>query len=222
MIRNTVLSHSSLGVSKEAARITVVLSATFLVILFFLHFLEPEFDPAWRMISEYALGRYGWMMALAFFCWRGGVLALLVALWPSLRNVVGKIGRWWLLVISVALFRAGIFKTNATTDPPTSTANNLHTLCGEIVILTFPITATLVAGSLARNQAWAKARRRLLWGKLLVWVGQLALVPGGEHQPAELVGEGHEEIPTDARLQVFLGSARRGPLEGCFERGQDG
>jgi hypothetical protein len=39
--------------------------------------------------------------------------------------------------------------------------------------MTFPIAATLVAGSLARNQAWTTARRRLLWGTLLVWVGLL-------------------------------------------------
>ncbi len=24
-----------------------------------LHRLEPEFDPSWRMLSEYSLGRYG-------------------------------------------------------------------------------------------------------------------------------------------------------------------
>jgi hypothetical protein len=36
------------------------------------------------------------------------------------------------------------------------------------------ILLSLVAGSLARNQEWATARRRLLWGTLLVWFGQLA------------------------------------------------
>lgn len=68
MDQNIVLSHASLGASKTAARITVVLSVTFLAILFLLHFLEPEFDPSWQMISEYQLGRYGWTMSLAFFC----------------------------------------------------------------------------------------------------------------------------------------------------------
>ena len=174
MNQNIDLSHSSLGVSKIAARIAVVLSVTFLAILFLLHFLEPEFDPAWRLISEYELGRHGWMMTLAFFCWGGSVLALLVSLWPSLGTMGGIIGRWWLLVIGVALFGAGIFKPNAITDNTPSAVNNLHLLAGAIVILTFPIAASLVAGSLARNQGWATARRRLLWATLLVWFGQLA------------------------------------------------
>lgn len=174
MSQNTVPSQLSPSISKAAAGVAVVLACTFLAILTLLHFLEPEFDPSWRMISEYEIGRYGWMMRLAFFCWGGSVLGLVAALWESLRTLGGKIGRWWLLLIAVALFGAGAFKTNAITDTTPGVANSLHTLCGAIVILAFPIAATLVAGSLARNLAWAASRRWLLWGTLLVWFGLLA------------------------------------------------
>jgi hypothetical protein len=126
------------------------------------------------MISEYEIGRYGWLMTLAFFCWGGSVLALLTALWPSLRTIPGMIGRWWLLLIVVALFGAGIFKTNAITDATPNMANSLHTLCGAFVIMTFPIAASLVAGSLARNQEWGSAKRRMLWVTPLVWFGMFA------------------------------------------------
>lgn len=173
MEQNIGLSHSSQGVSVRAARLAVVFSAAFLVILFVLHFLEPEFDPSWRMISEYELGRYGWMMRLAFFCWGISVLSLLVALWPVLRTISGAIGRWWLLLIGGALFGAGIFVTNAITDAPTSTAHFLHTLCGAFVILTFPIASSLVVGNLVRKKEWAAARRHLLWVEVLVWLGML-------------------------------------------------
>ncbi len=33
----------------------------------------------------------------------------------------------------------------------------------------------------------------------------LRLVAGGEHEPAELVGERHQQVAADARLQVLLG-----------------
>jgi len=174
MAQGTVLSQSSIGISKSAARISVILSSVFLAILVLMHFLEPEFDPSWRMISEYELGRFGWMMSLAFFCWGGSVLALLVALWPSLRTIGGMIGRWWLVLISIALFGAGIFITNPITDDAVSTANTLHALCGAIVILTFPIAASLITGSLSRNPDWIQARRRLLWMTLLVWLSMFA------------------------------------------------
>lgn len=174
MTPNTVLSQSPTSASTLSGRITVVLSSLFLAILFLLHFLEPEFDPSWRMISEYEIGRYGWLMSPAFFCWGGSVLALLVTLWPSLRTLGGKIGRWWLVLLGIALFGAGIFKTNAITDPTPSTANSLHTLCGALVILTFPMVVTLIAASLARHPEWASVRRWLPWGTVLVWLSLFA------------------------------------------------
>ena len=42
---------------------------------------------------------------------------------------------------------------------------------------------------------------------------RLALVAGGEHQPAELVGERHQQVAADAGLDVLLGDARRRRIE---------
>jgi hypothetical protein len=167
-------AHASNRTALVTSRMTIIFSATFLVILFLLHFLKPELDPSWRMISEYEIGRYGWMMSLAFFCWGSSVLSLLVALWGVLRTMGGNIGYIWLLLIGIALFGAGIFVTNAITDPTPSTANTLHTLCGAFVILTFPIASSLVVGSLARNEKWSAARRPLFWVEVLVWLSMFA------------------------------------------------
>ena len=45
-----------------------------------LHVLEPEFDPAWRMPSEYSLGRYGVLMRLAFVAAGTAVISIGAAL----------------------------------------------------------------------------------------------------------------------------------------------
>jgi hypothetical protein len=166
-------AHTSNRTALVASRMAVIFSATFLIILFLLHFLKPELDPSWRMISEYEIGRYGWMMSLAFVCWGSSVLSLLVALWHSLQTIGGKIARIWLLLIGIALFGAGIFVTNPITDATVSTTNTLHTLCGAFVILTFPIVSSLVVGSLARNEEWSPARRLLFWLEVLVWLSVL-------------------------------------------------
>lgn len=155
----------------QAARAAVVLSCLFLDILILLHFLKPELDPSWRMISEYEIGRFGWLMSLAFFCWAGSVLTLSLALQRHLDTPSGKIGLGWMLLISVALVGAGIFKTNAILDDTPSLANTLHTLCGAFVIMTFPIAAALVARSLSQHPAWAPSKRWLLFGTLLLWLG---------------------------------------------------
>jgi len=31
-----------------------------------LHVVKSDFDPSWRMISKYEIGRYGWLMVAAF------------------------------------------------------------------------------------------------------------------------------------------------------------
>jgi Mn2+/Fe2+ NRAMP family transporter len=48
--------------------------------------LEPEFNPSWRMICEYELGNYGWMMRLAFFSLALSCLAIPVTVRPYVGN----------------------------------------------------------------------------------------------------------------------------------------
>lgn len=157
-----------------AEYLSVVFAVVFLVILILLHFLKPELDPAWRMISEYEIGRYGWMMRFAFFSWGTSVLALLVAIWPSLQPIAGIIGRWWFLLIVIALFGAGIFKTDPITDQTSSSVNVIHKICGTIVILTFPIATTIAVGNLLQSPLWSAYQRLLILGTALAWIGMIA------------------------------------------------
>jgi hypothetical protein len=151
----------------QLALATVVL---FLFLLGALHFVEPEFDPSKRFISEYQLGRYGWMMSLAFFSLGVGVLAMLFSTWYSSTTTSGLIGRWWFLVIGFAFFGAGIFYPY----PTPNLAAYLHGLCGILVIVTFPIAATLYSSGLAHGQDWTVSRWRLRWATVLVWIGLLS------------------------------------------------
>jgi hypothetical protein len=50
------------AISRTAARLSFAAAATFLVLLAALHFIKPELDPSWRMVSEYEIGRYGWVI----------------------------------------------------------------------------------------------------------------------------------------------------------------
>jgi len=153
---------------------SMALAGTFLALLFMLHFIKPELDPSWRMISEYEIGRFGWLMQLAFFCWGGSVLSLMAALSSTTRTVGGAIARWWFVILGFAMIGAGIFITNPITDDTVSTANTLHTLFGAIVIMTFPFAASILSGSLARKPDWSGMKGWLLWGTLLVWISMFA------------------------------------------------
>src|SRR4029453_19231071 len=98
----------------------------FLVLLAALHFLEPEFDPSKCVLSEYELGRYGWVMSLAFFSLGIAVLAMLRSTRKISTGRRGRIGRWWFLAISIAFFGAGIFCPYT----PLNFASYIHGLCG--------------------------------------------------------------------------------------------
>jgi len=156
------------------AQASILFGIIFIVILTLLHFLKPELSPVWRMISEYEIGRFGWMMRLAFFCWGASVLTLSITIWGSLESTGGVIGRWWFVLIALAMFGAGIFKTDPITDITNSMENNLHSICGAIVILTFPIAATFIRNSLLQNPEWESARGALNVGTFLIWFGLIS------------------------------------------------
>ena len=50
---------------------------------------------------------------------------------------------------------------------------------------------------------------------------QLGLVAGRDHEPAELVGERHQQHAADARLDVLLGEVGLAPLEARCQRGDE-
>src|SRR3712207_204967 len=163
------------AVSRAAALLSFAGTATFLVLLTALLFIKPEFDPSWRVISEYSIGDYGWIMVLAFLSLAVSCVSLFVAIRSQTRTIGGKIGLAFLLVAAAGLIIAAFF----TTDPITAsrdeltTHGNLHGL-GAALGTSFPIAATLIGWSLARNRAWSPARQSLLWAAGLAWIGFLA------------------------------------------------
>jgi hypothetical membrane protein len=160
--------------SKTLARAAIIFGIAFLALLALLHFLKPEFHPSWHLISEYEIGEYGYLMVIAFFCWGAGFLALTLSLWHQLPSVGGTIGKWWLLIISIALFGAGIFTTNPITEEVRSTTDRLHALSGAMMIFTLPIASLLISRSLTKSRGFASQKAQIIWLEVFVWVGLLA------------------------------------------------
>ncbi len=53
-------------VALPAAGLAIVAAAGALLLLASLHVLSPEYAPSWRRVSNYANGRYGWVLSLMF------------------------------------------------------------------------------------------------------------------------------------------------------------
>ena len=89
-----------MSVAAIAAVTAVVAGGITAGLIAILHVLKPEYDPSWRMISEYSLGRYGWVMRLAFVTMAIGLAATSVAMWPF-----G--GAWTITLAAVAMGALG-------------------------------------------------------------------------------------------------------------------
>lgn len=64
MAKQMVMAKPFTKTGSRLAFALIMAGALFVFLLSSLHMLQPEFDPTWRFISEYALGGYGWMMHL--------------------------------------------------------------------------------------------------------------------------------------------------------------
>src|SRR5215204_3963828 len=76
---------------KATLSLAIGLCVACVAILIALHVLEPEFNPP-HLISEYQLGRFGWLMSLAFFCLGAASFALFVAARQEIHTKPGRFG----------------------------------------------------------------------------------------------------------------------------------
>ena len=199
MAENTYIVKPVTGISRTAARLSLASATMSLVLLAALHVIKPEFDPSWRMVSEYAIGEHGWVMRLAFLSLAFSFASLFVAIRSQTRTVGGRIGLAVLLASAAAMSAAAVFAIDpiAASKDELTTHGNLHALASMIGVPGLPVAAVLISRGLARNRAWSSARRSLLWSANLTWISVLLIVltlavmlpqAGGKFGPDVLIG----------------------------------
>lgn len=139
---------------EPAAWLAILATGATLFLLGALHVLSPEFSPSWRVISEYALGHYGWVLSLMFLSWGISSWALVVAIRSQIHTNAGKVGLWLLIIAGIGEAMASVFDV---------THEIGHGIAGLLGVVGFPIAALLLSVALGRNEAWRRARRALLW-----------------------------------------------------------
>jgi hypothetical protein len=153
-------------ISVPAARVAIAATGAVLLLLASLHVLSPEFDPSWRVVSEYANGRYGWVLSLMFAFWALSSWALAFTVWRQVSGIGGKIALSLLIAAGIGEAMASVFDIN----------HPLHDLAGFIGVLSLPIAAMMISVRLARTQAWSPAKYVLHWTANLTWVSLVLLV----------------------------------------------
>jgi Protein of unknown function (DUF998) len=152
-------------ISAPAARVAIAAAVGVLLLLASLHVLSSEFDPSWRVVSEYANGRYGWVLSLMFLSWALSSWALAVALWSQVGGIGGRIALGFLVAAGVGEAMASVCDIH----------HPLHNLAGMIGVLSLPIAAMGISLRLGRAPAWAAARSPLLLTANLTWLTLVAM-----------------------------------------------
>ena len=104
--------------SAIAARVAIGSAALALAALAALHLLKPDLHPSRTMISQYALGRFGWVMAVCFAVFGVGSASLFVALMPHAPSLLARIGLAFLLIAAVGLVMAARFPMDPVSTSP--------------------------------------------------------------------------------------------------------
>src|SRR5437763_8721684 len=129
-MKNGVLTRDTPKIEVIGARLSIAAAAAVLLLLASLHVLSPEFDPSFRMVSEYALGQYGWVLSLMFLAWGISSWALAVAVWPQVKTRAGKVGLWFLVIAGIGEAMASAFDVSHDLG---------HGFAGVLGIVGFPI-----------------------------------------------------------------------------------
>lgn len=180
MSESTELPKAVSRLEQNAARISIASGVLFVLLLGSLHFLESEFDPTWRFISEYALGNFGWMMSLAFVALAVSLASAGAAVFSRARNIVGIIGLALLLLAVIGLMIAASFKTDPIFTPRDEMTSNgqMHVLGASLDYS--PVAFLLISFSLARHAEWFSAKKWLFLASIIsiaLTIGFILTIP---------------------------------------------
>lgn len=181
-----------------------------MILLCSLHLLQPEFDPTWRFISEYALGDFGWMMHLAFGLLALAQISVAITISPHIRTVTGYIGLVILGISAIGVIIAGIFVTDPiSVSPDDATFSGSMHSTGAMLDYT-PVAALLISFSLCRLDVWRPMKKVLLTSAIIAIVAMLLFVlqipQDGQFGPEVLAGMfGRFLILADIAWLIIIG-----------------
>src|SRR5918998_649337 len=113
---------------------------TYQILLAAIILIRPEIDPTHKPISEYAIGRLGWVAVLAFLVAATAYALLFAAVCPLVR---GRLGPSLLGICVLGTFGVGIFVADPVVTPwsAMTTVGRLHVVCGLSALVLLPFAA---------------------------------------------------------------------------------
>lgn len=142
------------------AQLVMACGALSLVSLLALHFVSPEYQPSWRMISEYALGKHKWLITAFFFFWGVSSLLLSLLLWNVVTTGWGQLGVALLLLSAVGEIMGGLFDIK----------HKWHGMAFGLGVPSLPVAALLIGYNLTGTENWRAHSDTILISSHATWL----------------------------------------------------
>lgn len=156
------------------ATAAIGLFSYFVAALLILHVLKPDYTVVDHMISDYAVGRFGWIMTTAFTSIAIGCLFLgigMLRLGPP--SWLARLGAVLLIIVFAGLVVTAIFPTDLETAPSTRTGD-IHALSFFVNIVAILLSAVSLGLSYGGDEYWRRWRASALGLSALLTVAFLA------------------------------------------------
>jgi len=170
-----------------AARAVIGSAALALLALTVVHLLKRDLDPSRTLISRYALGPYGWLMALCFAAWAAASALLFVALAAGPSSSLDRVGQILLLAASIGLTMAAGFPMDPVGTPrrQMSFSGRMHGIAFLVGVPALVLAASILSLSPGRYGSYAAVSLLLMatiWLSLIAMIALGAMV-GPDHGP---------------------------------------
>lgn len=160
--------------------------ASLLIVLCAMHFVQPMLSPADHFVSEYAHGRLGWLVPLAYVVAGFGTLLMV---WPLVarfedagwvRASAGCLTLAGLGLIGTGLTRIDVAEADGVLT--TTRSGQFHEIASLVAVIGLVAGAFLIPAALANRPvvpSGTSTLKRLRWGLLLGLAGVLVARPLG-------------------------------------------
>ena len=147
------------------AILTITTGILSLLCLLALHFVSPEFKPAWRMISEYALGKHKWLITSFFLLWGLSSICLSVLLWDVVTSPLAKFGILFLFISGIGEIMGGLFDVN----------HKHHGLAFLLGVPALPVAALILGYNVIKLEGWTDHASLIIYSSHATWISLIIM-----------------------------------------------
>ncbi|MCE3295052.1 MAG: hypothetical protein K0R65_766 [Crocinitomicaceae bacterium] len=147
------------------ANSTIVFGLISLIAILILHFVSTEFKPSFRMVSEYALGNYKWLLTIFFFFWGLCAISSGLMLWNEVTTAWAKFGVILFFITGIGAIMGGLFDVQ----------HKLHGLSFGIGVPFMPIGALIVTYNLLKKAEWQSNSVIMLISSHAIWISLIVM-----------------------------------------------